>query len=605
MHLQPLDWFIVIGSLILCLVPALVLARRAGGSTAEFFTSGRSAPWWLIGVSMVATTFSTDTPNLVTDIVRRNGVAGNWVWWAFLLTGMTTVFIYSRLWRRSRVLTDLEFYEIRYSGRPAGAVRAFRAVYLGLLFNCVIMGAVSLAAVKIANVLLGWSPMQTLLISGALCVVFSVPAGLWGVLAVDMIQFGIAMAGAFLAAYFALKQPEVGGLAGLVERLDPQVLQLVPDFGNTELLVTLLIIPLAVQWWSVWYPGAEPGGGSYIAQRMLAAKSERDALAGTLFFNVAHYALRPWPWIIVALCSLLVYPTLDDIKEALPGVDPALINHDMAYPAMLRFLPTGIAGLMVAGLAAAYISTIITHLNWGTSYLVHDLYRRFLRPGRTERHYIWTARVVTVGLMVLAGWVTFQLESAKVAFDLLLSIGAGTGLLYLLRWFWWRVNAWAEIAAMAASFVLAVGVYIAQQRGLGWPSHYALVFSVAATSVIWIAVAYLAPATAPETLRKFYALVRPAGPGWRVIRATSGLPASPDSLPAGILAAFLGALGVWSALFATGSFLYGQTTRGVILTVLAVVTGAGCVRLLRRMLAAAPAVGGIPPADGPRADGGS
>ncbi len=584
MLLQPLDWFIVVASLLLCLVPAVVLARRGGGSTAEYFTSGQSAPWWLIGVSMVATTFSTDTPNLVTDIVRRNGVAGNWVWWSFLLTGMTTVFIYSRLWRRSGVLTDLEFYEIRYSGRPASAVRAFRAVYLGLIFNCVIMGAVSLAAVKIANVLLGWSPIQTLLIAGAMCLVFSLPAGLWGVLAVDMIQFGIAMAGSFCAAYFALEQPEVGGLAGLVEKLDPQVLQLMPDFGNTELLVTLMIIPLAVQWWSVWYPGAEPGGGSYIAQRMLAARSERDALGGTLFFNVAHFALRPWPWMIVALCSMVLYPTLGDIKTALPGVNPALINHDMAYPAMLRFLPVGFAGLMIAGLTAAYISTIITHLNWGTSYLVHDLYRRFLRPGRSERHYIWTARGVTVGLMLVAGWVTFQLESAKVAFDLLLSIGAGTGLLYLLRWFWWRVNAWAEIAAMVASFVLAVALYIAQQRGLGWPSHYALIFSIGVTTVVWIAVAFLTPATAPETLRKFYALVRPAGPGWRAIRAASGLPASADSLPMGILAALLGALAVWSTLFATGCFLYGQGMRGVILTVVAAVTGIGCVRLLVRML---------------------
>jgi solute:Na+ symporter, SSS family len=580
MTLLLVDWIIVVVSLLICLVPALFFARRASKNTAEFFTSARSAPWWLIGISMVATTFSTDTPNLVTDIVRRNGVAGNWVWWAFLLTGMTTVFIYSRLWRRSGVLTDLEFYEIRYSGKAASAVRGFRAIYLGLLFNCVIMASVSLAAVKIANVLLGWSPLKTLLICGVLNIIFSAPAGLWGVLVIDMIQFGIAMAGSFAAAYFALQQPQVGGLAGLVEKINPSVLSFLPDFNNTELVVTVLIIPLAVQWWSVWYPGAEPGGGSYIAQRMLAAKSERGALAGTLFFNAAHYALRPWPWIVVALASMLVYPQLSDIRSAFPNIDPSLVNHDTAYSAMLRFLPAGFAGLMVAGLTAAYISTIITHLNWGTSYLVHDCYRRFFRPGQTEGHYIWVGRVMTVGLMVISGWITFNLESSKASFDLLLSIGAGTGLLYLLRWFWWRVNAWAEIAAMAGSFLLAVGFHIAQLRGLNWPSHYLLITTIALTTVLWIAVAYLAPATDAETLRRFYEKVRPAGPGWRAVREQTGLPASTDNLPTGLLAAALGAIAIWATLFATGSYLYGLTRQGVFLTIAATATGFGCVRLM-------------------------
>jgi solute:Na+ symporter, SSS family len=580
MKLLPIDWLIVAVSLFVCLVPALFFARRASKSTAEFFTSARSAPWWLIGISMVATTFSTDTPNLVTDIVRRHGVAGNWAWWAFLLTGMTTVFIYARLWRRSGVLTDLEFYEIRYSGRAAGAVRCFRAIYLGLLFNCIIMASVSLAAVKIANALLGWSPLQTLVICGVLNIVFSAPAGLWGVLVIDLIQFGIAMTGSFAAAYFALQQPQVGGLAGLVEKVNPAALQFFPDFGNTELLVTVLIIPLAVQWWSVWYPGAEPGGGSYIAQRMLAAKSERGALAGTLLFNAAHYALRPWPWLIVALCSMLVYPELSDIRQALPHLDSSLVNHDMAYPAMLRFLPVGFAGLMVAGLTAAYISTIITHLNWGTSYLVHDCYRRFLRPGRTESHYIWVSRAMTVVLMVVSGWVSLHLESSKASFDLLLSIGAGTGLLYLLRWFWWRVNAWAEIAAMAGSFLFAVGFHIAQLRGLNWPSHYVLIASIALTTILWLVVAFLSPVTDAETLRRFYEKVRPAGPGWRAIRERLGLAPSPDSLPLGLLATVLGAIAIWSALFATGSFLYGHLSQAVILTILAIGTGSGCVRLV-------------------------
>ncbi|MCG8512251.1 MAG: Na+:solute symporter, partial [Rhodospirillales bacterium] len=388
MQLTILDWLVIVISLCVCFLPAIYFARRAGKSTTEFFASGRAAPWWLIGVSMVATTFSTDTPNLVTDIVRQDGVAGNWVWWAFLITGMVTVFIYAKLWRRSRVLTDLEFYEIRYGGTAASAVRGFRALYLGVFFNCVVMASVNLAAAKIANVILGWPMWQTLTICAFINIFFAATSGLWGVLVIDMVQFGIAMTGAFATAYFALKQPEVGGLTGLTERLDANTLALLPDFNNWNLVVAVLLIPLAVQWWSVWYPGAEPGGGSYIAQRMLAARSERDALGGTLFFNVAHYALRPWPWIIVALCSLLIYPELADIKKAMPHVDESLVGHDMAYPAMMRFLPAGLLGLMIAGLLAAYISTISTHLNWGTSYVVHDFYRRFFNTSADEKHYV-------------------------------------------------------------------------------------------------------------------------------------------------------------------------------------------------------------------------
>src|SRR5437773_2432244 len=368
MHVTTLDWVIVVVSIAVSFLPAILLARRAGTSTAEFFTSGRAAPWWLIGVSMVATTFSTDTPNLVTNFVREKGVANNWQWWAFLLTGMATVFFYARLWRRSGMLTDLEFYELRYAGKPATFVRGFRSVYLGLFFNCVIIASVNLAAVKIANVMLGWPMLKTLSICAVLNIAFAATSGLWGVLVTDFIQFGIAMTGAVSAAVYALKQPEVGGLAGLVAKVDPKTLNLLPDFGNWPMTLSVLVVPLTVQWWSVWYPGAEPGGGSYIAQRILAAKSERDALAGTLFFNVAHYALRSWPWIIVALASMLVYPELSDIARTFPHVDPKLIGHDMAYPAMLRFLPPGVMGLMVAGMLAAYVSTISTQLNWGTSY---------------------------------------------------------------------------------------------------------------------------------------------------------------------------------------------------------------------------------------------
>jgi solute:Na+ symporter, SSS family len=583
MQLVTLDWVIVVLSIAVSFLPAVLLARRAGSSTAEFFTSGRSAPWWLIGVSMVATTFSTDTPNLVTNLVREHGVSNNWAWWSFLLTGMATVFFYARLWRRSGVLTDLEFYEIRYAGRPAQLVRAFRAVYLGLFFNCVIMASVNLAAAKIANVMLGWPMWQTLLICAAINVAFAATAGLWGVLVTDMIQFGIAMAGSFAAAYFALQQPEVGGLHGLMTRLDPSTLRLLPDFGDWKLTVSVLIIPITVQWWSVWYPGAEPGGGSYIAQRMLAARTERDAMAGTLFFNVAHYALRSWPWIIVALASLLVYPQLSDIAVSFPNVDPALIGHDMAYPAMLKFLPVGWLGLMVAGLLAAYVSTISTHLNWGTSYLVHDLYRRFFRTDATERHYVAVGRVVTALLMVAAAGLTFVLDSARESFQLLLSIGAGTGLLYLLRWFWWRINAWSEISAMICSFLLAAGFLVAQKSGTPVDPTIQLLLSVGITTAVWVTVTLLSAPTERGTLLSFFRLVRPAGPGWRAVQAEAGVPASPDSLPMAFLGWVLGCTAVYSALFGVGSLLYGRTTQGLIFIVVFVVSSVWLARLLPAM----------------------
>ncbi|HUP24193.1 MAG TPA: sodium:solute symporter family protein [Thermoanaerobaculia bacterium] len=581
MRLDALDWTLVAILLGLSFLPALFLARRAGSSAVEFFTSGRAAPWWLVGVSMVATTFSTDTPNLVTNLVREGGVAGNWVWWAFLLTGMATVFFYARLWRRSGVLTDLELYELRYSGRAATVVRGFRAVYLGLFFNCVIMAAVNLAAAKISSALLGWPVERTLIVCGAISVVFAATSGLWGVLVTDLVQFGIAMAGSITAAWFALRQPEVGGLAGLVERVDPATRALLPDFGRWDVALAVFVIPLTVQWWSVWYPGAEPGGGSYIAQRMLAARSERDALAGTLLFNVAHYALRPWPWLLVALSSLLVFPSLDDIARALPDVDARLIGHDLAYPAMLTRLPHGALGLLVAGLFAAYVSTISTHLNWGSSYLVHDLYRRFLRPGAAERHYVAVGRVTTVLLVVAASLVSLLLDTASQTFTLLLSIGAGTGLLYLLRWFWWRVNAWCEIAAMTSSFVIATGLLVAQRQGFTIAAHHALLLSVAVTTTVWLAVAFLSPPTDAATLRSFYEQVRPAGPGWRQVRAETGLPPSPDSLPQAFLAWALGCTAVYAALFGTGSALYGRTFLAGLWLAVLVASGTGLWRLLR------------------------
>lgn len=581
MTLAPVDWIIVALSVAVAFVPALLLARRAGRSVREFFTSGRSAPWWLIGVSMVATTFSTGTPNLVTHFVRERGVSYNWMWWSFLLTGILTVFFYARMWRRSGVLTDLEFYEIRYSGRAASVVRGFRAVYLGLVFNCVVMAAVNLAAAKIANVLFGWPLMTTLLLGGALNIFFAATSGLWGVMVTDLIQFGIAMSAAFFLAYFALQQPEVGGLSGLLEKTDPALLGMLPDFSDWGLTLTVFIIPLTVQWWAVWYPGSEPGGGSYIAQRMLAARSEKDAMAGTLLFNVAHYAIRPWPWILTGLASLYVFPELEDIRRAFPHVDPKMVGHDMAYPAMFKFLPPGYFGLMVAGMLAAYVSTITTHLNWGSSYLVHDCYRRFVTPNAGEKHYVLVSRLTTGALMLAAGGLTFLVESQKHGFELMTSIGAGTGLLYLLRWFWWRVNAWAEVAAMVSSFTVTACFFIARQRGADFPAHHILLYNVALTTAVWVSACYLAPATDRETLLRFYRLVRPAGPGWRRLRQESGLPASPDSLPQAMLGWVLGCLFVYAGLFGAGSFIYGATLQALLWTAVFLLSGTGVVLVLR------------------------
>ncbi|MDW7680753.1 MAG: sodium:solute symporter family protein [bacterium] len=564
MKLTALDWSIVVGYLVFSFGLAAIYIRRASRGMAEFFVSGRSLPWWLLGTSMVATTFSTDTPNLVTDLVRDNGVAHNWVWWAFLVTGMMTVFFYARLWRRSQVLTDLEFYEIRYSGKSAAVVRGFRAIYLGFFFNIVIMATVTLAAAKIANILFGWSRWETVIVCAVATITFSVMSGLWGVVVTDLIQFIMAMTGSVAAAYYAVSHPKVGGLTGLVEKLEPSKLNLLPDFSNLEMTISLLVIPLAVQWWSVWYPGAEPGGGSYIAQRMLAAKDEKHSMAATLWFNVAHYGLRPWPWVLVALASMLVYPEMVDIQQAFPHVSGKLIGNDIAYPAMLKFLPHGLLGVMVASLMAAYISTMDTHLNWGASYLVHDLYKRFIRPVASEKHYVLVARIVTAVLMLLAAAAMFALETAKDAFNLLLSIGAGTGLIYLLRWFWWRINAWSEIAAMVSSFIVAVTLSILNKSGAAIPHHVSLVASVVVTSCIWLIVTYLTSPTDQRVLVNFYKLVRPFGIGWKSIRDMAGLEQSPDSVTHAIFGWLLGITLVYSALFCAGYFLFNNILGGVL-----------------------------------------
>ncbi len=566
MHLTALDWIIVVVSLGISFVPAIVLARRAGRNISEFFAAGRRAPWWLIGISLVATTFSTDTPNLVTNLVRDGGVAENWVWWSFLLTGMATVFFFARLWRRSGVLTDLEFYELRYSGKGASFVRGFRAIYLGLFFNCWIIATVNLALVKIAGILFGWPRAETLAICVAVPIVFAATAGLWGVMVTDMIQFCITMSSAFAAAYFAIHAPSVGGLNGLIAHVrahNVTMLSILPNFADWKTALAIFVIPLTVLWWSVWYPGAEPGGGSYVAQRMLSARTESDALFGTFAFAVMHYALRPWPWIVVALASTIVYPTLHDIQLRFPNLSPSLLGNDIAYPAMLVFLPAGFAGFMVAGIFAAYRSTIETHLNWGTSYLVHDLYQRFIRPQSSQRELVLAGRIVTALLMGLGIVLTLLLDNAKNAFNLLLSIGAGTGLIYLLRWFWWRINAWSEVSAMLASFAVSLGFFVAAKTGHAADSVTTLLVTIGVTTLVWIVVTFATPAVDTSTLREFYAKVRPAGPGWRNVARASGLPPSPDSLPLAFLGWVLGLASVYGALFAAGGFIYGRTVQGI------------------------------------------
>jgi Na+/proline symporter len=596
MHLTTLDWAIALFSVAICFIPALFFAKRSGKNTTEFFASGRSVPWWLAGLSMVATTFSSDTPNLVTNFVRTQGVAGNWQWWAFTLTGVSTVFFYARLWRRSGVLTDLEFYELRYSGKAAMAVRGFRAVYLGFFFNVIIMASVNLAACKIAGILFGMTRFETLAAIGLLNVVFAAHSGLWGVLVIDMIQFFIKMSAVIAAAYFAINLPQVGGMSGLVDKLSNTTgpnglnyLNMMPDFSNNwELAVAVFVMPIAVQWWAVWYPGAEPGGGSYIAQRMLASKSEKDSLGGTLFFNVAHYVLRPWPWILVALASIIVYPQLSDIQTAFPDLDPSLLGHDIAYPAMLRFLPVGWIGLMVGGLVAANSSTILTHLNWGASYLVHDFYRRFIRSDATEKHYVMAGRLATLGLFLASAALVFFLESAQDNFNIMLQVGAGTGLLYLLRWFWWRITAWCEIVAMVSSFVVSIGFLFLRKSGTAIGTHKELMLTILVTTICWVIAAYVGPKTDREALRNFYRKVRPAGPGWSAFRAEleaegGSTEEAADNVPMALIGWVAGSVMIWSSLFMVGNYLYGRMDLVVGLGLTFVVSAAVLISVVRRL----------------------
>ncbi|WPY99294.1 sodium:solute symporter family protein [Christiangramia sp. OXR-203] len=583
-ELATIDYILIFSFFALTLGIGFYVSKTSGKSSKEYFLSGKTMPWWLLGVSMVATTFSTDTPNLVTDIVRNNGVSGNWVWWAFLLTGLLTVFVYARLWRKSNVDTDIEFYELRYGGKPAKFLRGFRALYLGVVFNVMAMAAVSLAAIKIGQVMLGLSAIETLALAGIVTVIFSTLGGFKGVVYTDFILFFTAIIGGVGAAYYCVNLPEVGGLENLLTHENVSgKLSMLPDFSNTEALITLLIIPLAVQWWSAWYPGAEPGGGGYVAQRMLAAKNENHAIGATFFFNVLHYALRPWPWILVALASLIVYPDLHSIQLAFPNVSEDKLGQDLAYSAMLTKLPAGLLGLVIASLVAAYMSTISTHLNWGSSYIVNDFYSRYIKKTATEKELVNVGRISTVILMLISAFMALVLQNALQLFNIILMFGAGTGLIFLLRWFWWRINAWSEITAMLVSGVISVvfnftgvGIYMfggvdnatnTKLAGLlpGWATYPVV---VGITTLSWLLITFLTKPEKKEVLINFYKRTQPGGPGWKAIGMDGIADGKNNSwnVPSGILATILGCFVVYSALFSTGYWIYGEYFKAGITT---------------------------------------
>ena len=578
--LSSLDITIIFSLFTIILLVGIYVGKSSGKNTNQYFLSGRNMPWWLLGISMVATTFSTDTPNLVTDIVRTNGVSGNWVWWAFLVTGLLTVFVYAKLWRKSEVKTDIEFYELRYGGKPARFLRSFRAIYLGIIFNVLAMAGVTLAAIKIGQVMLGLPPITTVVIAGCITVVFSAIGGFKGVVYTDFILFFVAMAGAFGAAYYIVGLPEVGGLEALIDHENVKdKLNILPSMDDTETFVTLLIIPLAVQWWSSWYPGSEPGGGGYVAQRMLAAKDENHAIGATFFYNIMHYALRPWPWIVVALASLIVFPDLASIQEAFPNVTEDKLGHDLAYSAMLTKLPSGLLGLVLASLAAAYMSTISTHLNWGASYVVNDFYKQQIKSDATEKHLVNIGRITTVILMIVSSLVALSLTNALQLFEIILMFGAGTGLIFILRWFWWRINAWTEISAMIASGIISILLTFTTQGdalfndGGMFPGYLKFPFVVLFSTVIWLLVTFL---TAPETdkvLFAFYTKTQPGGPGWEKIvtrakKAKVSIIKTTEkwSVPNGILAMVLGCVLIYSCMFAIGNYIYGEYTLAISLT---------------------------------------
>ncbi len=592
--MQTIDLVIIVIFLLSSVFIGLMLSKRAGKSFSEFFLSGRNMPWWLLGTSMVATTTSTNSANLFTEIIRKDGMSGNWVWWAFLLSGMLTVFVYAKLWHRSGVATDIEFYEFRYSGKVASFLRGFRAVYLGLFFNTITTALCILAVLKIGAVMFDSSPLSILLIVNLITLIYCMLGGLRGVLINDFIQFALVMIGAVIAAIAALRMPQVNGLKNLVTHPDVVgKLNFFPDFSNTDLLMAVFIIPIAVQWWSVWYPGFEPGGASHVAQRILAAKNEKHSVGAALLFNIAQFSFRPWPWFIVGLCSILVFPSLESLRTAFPHVDPAILGHDLAYPAMLTFLKPGIFGFVVASLLAAFMSTLSTSLNLNSSYIVNDVYKRFVNPRASDKQMVFAGRLTMVLLIVLASGLALFLQSAKRGFDLLLQAGAGTGLLFILRWFWWRINAWSEITAMVVAFLVACYVeFVHVQIGFPeLPQWQELILGIIVTTISWVSVTFLTKPADDKTLFNFCRVVRAGGPGWKAVlqRAEAmgqpvGVTEEKWDVPRGILCMLIGCLAVYAALFATGSWIYMRYWQAAGLTILTILSAILLFRLWGQMV---------------------
>jgi Na+/proline symporter len=572
MRLTLLDWGIVVGFFALNIVLGLAFARRAGGSTTEFFLSGRNVPWWLAGTSMVATTFGADTPLAVTGMVVRSGIAGNWLWWSSVASGMLTVFFFAALWRRAGVMTDVELIEIRYSGASARALRAFRALYLALPVNCMIIGWVNLAMAKILGLTLGLPRGPAVAACLLLTALYVSVSGLWGVLVTDVLQFVVKLGMTIVLAVVSVRA--AGGISGIEAALPAQKLAFVPDVGSAWMPAITFFVFIAVQWWAAWYPGAEPGGGGYVAQRIFSAKTERDGVLATLWFNVAHYTVRSWPWILTALAASVLYPTLGR------GDDP-----ESGYVRiMIDCLPSSLRGLMMAGFLAAYMSTVATHLNWGASYFVTDLYRRFVRPAESDAHYVRASRIATLATMVIAGVLTLLLDSVAGAWRILLAFGSGTGLVLILRWYWWRINAWSEISAMAGSFVASltliflVGLRPDEPREFAW----LMLGTLAATTVTWLVVTFV---TAPEpdaTLVAFYERVKPAGPGWQTIAAKSARVETAPPLPVRARDWVLGCVLVYASLFGVGKWILGEQLVGAGLLLVAGASAAVLARDLRR-----------------------
>ena len=565
------DWSAIVAFFAIVIGIALWCSRRAGSDAKDFFLSGRSMPWWLIGISMSAATTSTNSANMFTQFIREDGLAANWKWWAFLLTGLMTVFVYARLWVRSGAKTDVEFYELRYGGKAAAFLRGFRSVYLGVIFNTISTGLVLLGAIKIGQTMLGLDPWVILLVTAVASIVYSAIGGLRGAVYTDFFLFTIVMIGAFAALYYALALPEVGGFAKMMSNPAVQAkLDFFPSLDNTDLFVSVFAIPVAVQWWNVWYPGSEPGGGGYIVQRMLSAKSENHCVAGSVLYNVVNYALRPWPWYLVAFASLIVFPDLASLQKAFPNVDPSLVKGDMAYPAMLTFVPrNGWYGVTVAAMMGALFSTVAAHLNMGASYVANDFWKRFMRPQASEKELILVGRISVVGLMLASSLLAPCLQSAGKAFNLVLQVGAGTGLIFLLRWFWMRINAWSEITAMAVSFVVALFLNLVYPLfgGPALKSWHVLLIGMAVTTVAWVGVTLATSPTDAGVIQKFRQTVRVSGHdvGW------------------GLVAMSLASLGVYALMFAVGSCIYGEWVRGLILTLTAVLSGVFLTLSLKRL----------------------